>query len=133
MARLLNTRSISCAYGRFCRMRSCARRSFDDETIFMAFVICCVDFVARTRRRMSISDGMVGYQVPFRSDQARAAAAPANCSPNSFSAAFNWPLISSSSVFFSRIVVSRVLNRVVMKRSSSSSAFRTSATAMPSK
>ena len=39
-------------------MRSCARRSFDDETIFMAFVICCVDFVDRMRRRMSISDGM---------------------------------------------------------------------------
>jgi hypothetical protein len=40
-------------------MRSCARRSFDDETIFIAFVICCVDFTARTRRRMSISDGMM--------------------------------------------------------------------------
>ena len=39
-------------------MRSCARRSFDAETIFMAFVICCVDLTARTRRRMSISDGM---------------------------------------------------------------------------
>ena len=44
-------------------MRSCARRSFDDETIFMAFVICCVDFTARTRRRMSISDGMVKRQL----------------------------------------------------------------------
>ena len=40
-------------------MRSCARRSFDDATIFMAFVICCVDLVARTRRRMSISDGIL--------------------------------------------------------------------------
>ena len=59
VARLLKTRSISCAYGRLRRMRSCARRSFDDETIFMAFVICCVDFTARTRRRMSISDGIV--------------------------------------------------------------------------
>ncbi len=39
-------------------MRSWARRSFDDETIFMAFVICCVDLTARTRRRMSISDGI---------------------------------------------------------------------------
>ena len=58
-ARLLKTRSICCAYGRLRRIRSCARRSFDDETIFMAFVICCVDFTARTRRRMSISDGMV--------------------------------------------------------------------------
>ena len=58
VARLLNTRSISWAYGRLRTMRSCARRSFDDETIFMAFVICCVDLVARTRRRMSIRDGI---------------------------------------------------------------------------
>ena len=57
-ARLLKTRSISCAKGRLRRIRSWARRSFDDETIFMAFVICCVDLTARTRRRMSISDGM---------------------------------------------------------------------------
>src|SRR6266511_404862 len=41
-------------------MRSCARRSLDEETIFMAFVICCVDLTARIRRRMSISDGMSG-------------------------------------------------------------------------
>src|SRR5262245_60061684 len=59
VARLLNTRSISCAYGRLRKIRSCARRSLDDETIFMAFVICCVDLTARTRRRMSMSDGMV--------------------------------------------------------------------------
>ena len=39
-------------------MRSCARRSFDAATIFIAFVICCVFFTARTRRRRSISDGM---------------------------------------------------------------------------
>jgi hypothetical protein len=40
----------------------------------MAFVICCVDLVERTRRRMSISDGMLGYQVPFPNRQARAPA-----------------------------------------------------------
>jgi hypothetical protein len=51
VARLLNTRSISFAYGRLLTMRSCARRSLDEETIFMAFVICCVDLTARTRRR----------------------------------------------------------------------------------
>ena len=28
-------------------IRSCARRSFDAATIFMAFVICCVFFTAR--------------------------------------------------------------------------------------
>src|ERR1700752_5140566 len=39
-------------------MRSCARRSFDAATIFMAFVICCVFLTARTRRRRSISDGI---------------------------------------------------------------------------
>ena len=39
-------------------IRSCARRSFDAATIFMALVICCVFFTARTRRRRSISDGM---------------------------------------------------------------------------
>ena len=39
-------------------MRSCARRSFDAATIFIALVICCVFFTARMRRRRSISDGM---------------------------------------------------------------------------
>src|SRR3954463_2051653 len=39
--------------------RSWARRSFDAATIFIALVICCVFFTARTRRRRSISDGMV--------------------------------------------------------------------------
>src|SRR5437764_4525208 len=38
--------------------RSCARRSFAAETIFMAFVICCVFFTERMRRRMSIRLGM---------------------------------------------------------------------------
>jgi hypothetical protein len=65
VARLLKTRSISFAYGRLLTMRSCARRSFDDETIFMAFVICCVDLTALTRRRMSMSDGIYVCLLPF--------------------------------------------------------------------
>src|SRR6185369_13161669 len=40
-------------------IRSCARRSFDAATIFIALVICCVFLTARIRRRRSISDGMV--------------------------------------------------------------------------
>ena len=39
-------------------MRSCARRSRDAATIFIALVICCVDLTARIRRRMSMSEGM---------------------------------------------------------------------------
>src|SRR5579864_7303193 len=39
-------------------MRSCARRSFEAATIFIALVICCVFLTARIRRRRSISDGM---------------------------------------------------------------------------
>src|SRR4051812_20180344 len=39
-------------------MRSCARRSRDAATIFIAFVICCVDLTARTRRRISRSEGI---------------------------------------------------------------------------
>ena len=97
VARLLKTRSISLAYGRLRTMRSCARRSFDDETIFMAFVICCVDLTARTRRRMSISDGICYAFAP---------ADAMNCAANSFIAAFRSFLSASSSVFFSRIVVS---------------------------
>src|SRR5687768_3034231 len=63
-ARLFSTRCICEANGRACCVRSCARRSFDAATIFMALVICCVDFTARMRRRMSNSDGMVSsYQL----------------------------------------------------------------------
>ena len=40
-------------------IRSCARRSFDAATIFIALVICCVFLTARIRRRRSISDGIV--------------------------------------------------------------------------
>ena len=43
-------------------MRSCARRSFDAATIFMALVICCVFLTARIRRRRSISDGMISQR-----------------------------------------------------------------------
>src|SRR5215212_6616107 len=39
-------------------MRSCARRSLDAATIFMALVICCVDLTARTRRRISNREGI---------------------------------------------------------------------------
>src|SRR5438270_8772332 len=38
--------------------RSCARRSFAAETIFMALVICCVLRTDRIRRRMSIRLGI---------------------------------------------------------------------------
>src|SRR5262249_1035398 len=54
----LSTRSICCANGRASVTRSCARRSRDAEIIFIAFVICRVDLTARTRRRISISEGI---------------------------------------------------------------------------
>src|SRR5713101_4455711 len=57
-ATLLSTRCICCAYGRALVMRSCARRSFDAATIFMALVICCVFLTARIRRLRSIRDGI---------------------------------------------------------------------------
>src|SRR5712692_4535589 len=57
-ATLLSTRCICTAYGRAFMMRSCARRSFDAATIFMAFVICWVFLTERIRRRRSMSDGM---------------------------------------------------------------------------
>src|SRR5438034_131339 len=53
-----NTRCICTAYGRAFMMRSCARRSFDAATIFIALVICCVFLTARIRRRRSMSDGI---------------------------------------------------------------------------
>src|SRR6187401_22097 len=57
---LARTRRASRAYGRVATTFSCARRSFDAATIFIAFVICCVDFTARMRRRMSMSDAISG-------------------------------------------------------------------------
>src|SRR5262245_2214579 len=58
VATLDRTRCICDAYGRAFMMRSCARRSFDAATIFIALVICCVFLTARIRRRRSIRDGM---------------------------------------------------------------------------
>src|SRR6476659_2510444 len=57
-ATLDSTRCICTAYGRAFTTRSCARRSFEAATIFIAFVICCVFLTARIRRRRSISDGI---------------------------------------------------------------------------
>src|ERR1043166_2157600 len=59
-ATLPRTRCIWAAYGRAFMIRSCARRSLDAATIFIALVICCVFFTARIRRRRSIRDGMSG-------------------------------------------------------------------------
>src|SRR6478672_5013454 len=56
--RLRSTRAIWLAYGRACEMRSCARRSLEAATIFIALVICCVDLTARIRRRMSRREGI---------------------------------------------------------------------------
>ena len=74
--------------GRACWMRSCARRSLDAATIFIAFVICCVDLTARMRRRMSSSDG-----IAFDQATDGLACAAANCLPNSSSAWFSSALI----------------------------------------
>src|SRR6185437_10738983 len=50
------------AYGRDAIVRSCARRSFAAETIFMALVICWVFLTERMRRRISIRLGMRLFQ-----------------------------------------------------------------------
>ncbi len=47
VATLVSTRRAISANGRALRIASCARRSLDAATIFMAFVICCVDLTAR--------------------------------------------------------------------------------------
>src|SRR5262245_36697975 len=49
---------MRCANGRDATTRSCARLSREAAIIFIALVICCVDFTARIRRRKSISDGI---------------------------------------------------------------------------
>ena len=54
-----STLRSAAANGRAEKMRSCARRSFAAETLFIAFVICCVFLVLRLRRRMSIVLGIV--------------------------------------------------------------------------
>src|SRR5207302_10052920 len=43
-------------------VRSCARRSFAAETIFMALVICCEFLTERMRRRISIRLGICLYR-----------------------------------------------------------------------
>src|SRR5882762_10216904 len=43
-------------------VRSCARRNFAAETIFMALVICCVFMTERMRRRISIRLGICLYR-----------------------------------------------------------------------
>src|SRR4029453_4799115 len=75
VARLFSTRSISLANGRACWMRSCARRSRDAATIFIALVICWVDLTARIRRRISSNEGMRQFVPPVRAGSA----APARC------------------------------------------------------
>src|SRR6476659_5402392 len=57
-AMLARTWRTTLPNGRVAITRSCARRSFDAATIFIAFVICCVFLTARIRRRRSISDGI---------------------------------------------------------------------------
>src|SRR5947209_17478246 len=52
-ARSVRTSAIFTAKGRAETARSCARFSFAAETIFMAFVICCVFLTDLMRRRMS--------------------------------------------------------------------------------
>ena len=89
------------ANGRVATTRSWARRSLDAATIFIAFVICCVFFTARMRRRMSISEGIV-YAF------AATGAAGENFLPYSSSADFSFALRSSSMIFFSTISVSRL-------------------------
>ena len=59
-ARSRSTRSASLAKGRAFTTRSCDLRRRDAAIIFIAFVICCVLFTARMRRRRSMSDGMPG-------------------------------------------------------------------------
>src|SRR6185436_19607272 len=57
-ARLLSTACIRWAYGRAATTRSCARLRREAAIIFIALVICCVDFTARMRRRRSMRDGI---------------------------------------------------------------------------
>src|SRR4029077_3397994 len=51
--------------------RSCARRNFAAETIFMAFVICCVLRTERMRRRMSIRLGIGSRGLLLLCDKSR--------------------------------------------------------------
>ena len=113
VARLLRTRSIWFANGRAPTTRSCDRRSFDAETIFMALVICWIDLTARIRRRISMRDGMCPLVLGYAPT---AAGSAANCSPNSLIAAFSSPFSASSSCFFSVSAVSTPGLRVSRNR-----------------
>ncbi len=101
-------------YGRAAITRSCARRSFAAETIFMALVICCVFLTERIRRRMSIRLGIADYRPAC---PAPAAADEVNRCLNSVSMFLISALRASSMAFFSRIVLEdsgvRVLDEAV--------------------
>src|ERR1051325_7291717 len=53
-ARFLSSSVMLSAYGRAAMAASCARRSFAAETIFMAFVICCVLRIEVIRLRIAL-------------------------------------------------------------------------------
>ena len=61
-----STLVIIFAYGRAASARSCARRSFAAETIFMALVICRVFFTLRMRRRRSSTFAINQFSVHSR-------------------------------------------------------------------
>jgi len=47
--------------------RSCDRRSFDAATIFIAFVICCVDLTLRIRRSLAQTEEKLEQVMKLRS------------------------------------------------------------------
>src|SRR5215470_16043535 len=53
------------AYGRALTTRSCARRNFAAETVFIALVSCCVFLTDRIRRRISRRLGISGRAALF--------------------------------------------------------------------
>jgi hypothetical protein len=55
---------MASAYGRAARACSWARRSLAAATIFMAFVIFCVDWTLRMRRRKVFRLGIGASAVP---------------------------------------------------------------------
>src|SRR5437764_15373883 len=54
----VSTLRSAAAYGRAAKMRSCARRSFAAETIFMALVSCWLFLVVRVLGRVVIAAGI---------------------------------------------------------------------------
>ena len=87
------------AYGRAANMASCARRSLAAETIFIAFVICCVLLTLRIRRRMSIRAGMCALPL----DPYATTAVGWNTRANSASAALSRSVSSPLMSFFAAI------------------------------